>query len=66
MTEYVPLPEIALSAFRLLDASFQRSAHDLGTQTMKLKPDGDGWAVNFNTGQFERSLPDAPADAPSP
>lgn len=60
MKESIPLPEIAVSAFNLLDANFQRSAQDLGTQAYKLRPEGEGWSVNWNTKMFERDVTPEP------
>ena len=61
MKESKPLPKVATSAFALLQASFQRTASDLATQTLDLKPEGEGWAVNFDTQSFERTVPDEAA-----
>lgn len=60
MTETKPLPKIAHDAFALLQQSFQRSANDLAVDVLELKPDGEGWTVNFAAGLFERPAPDAP------
>lgn len=65
MKDTKPLPQIAVTAFQLLDANFQRSANDLGMQTLALKPDGEGWGVNWNTKLFERDVPDVVPEPPA-
>lgn len=66
-TETKPLPELAKSAFQLLQANFQRGHNDLATQTlavMGLTLDA-GWVVNFQSGNAERPVTEPPAEPPA-
>ena len=69
MKESKPLPKTAMVALRAINANFQRMVNDLGADA--LSDAGlllaEGWSANFDSGHFERDVPDAvpPVEPPA-